>query len=97
MPRKPEPWIVEMEILCVEGRSKSECEMPDELSARRLVDMCRCVPIVMSAKARPLSAPVKERRCDLGAACICTKAGWRGPCIAERVNASLDMLAPRAA
>lgn len=30
--------------------------------------------------------PRKERRCDLGAACLCRKAGWQGECIREVMN-----------
>lgn len=33
--------------------------------------------------------PKKERRCDLGPACICTKAGWKGECL--RVEPDKDV------
>ena len=50
-----EPWTVEMELLSDRGgRVTSSCDMPDELSARRLVDLCRQIPTVMRAAAKPL-------------------------------------------
>jgi hypothetical protein len=52
---RPTPWTVELAMLADDGRvAISTCDLPDELSARQLVDLCRLIPHIRSAVARPL-------------------------------------------
>jgi len=52
-------WTLRMTFCDDHGRRHdSSCDLPDELSARRLLDICRMLPTVVAARAEPLDPGV---------------------------------------
>lgn len=49
-----------MTILAASGeRVTSVCDLPNEIDARRIVDLCRMIPTVLAASAEPLDTKPK--------------------------------------